>query len=121
MLVKASSRLQDVYIDQAEYREKTYKQRTKETYCTRSHQDIPHYNHQHGQRRYRHGLPGEYSGSRARSTLTRKSLLDIKPQEQNLPGTDTRMDPLAEFTKLECWDDNGKPYLKEVSIAQEGC
>lgn len=25
------------------------------------------------------------------------------------------MDPLAEFTKLECWDENGKPYLKEVS------
>jgi hypothetical protein len=25
------------------------------------------------------------------------------------------MDPLAEFTRLECWDDAGKPYLKEVS------
>jgi hypothetical protein len=25
------------------------------------------------------------------------------------------MDPLAEFTKLECWDNEGKPYLKEVS------
>lgn len=25
------------------------------------------------------------------------------------------MDPLAEFTKLECWDEEGKPYLKEVS------
>jgi hypothetical protein len=25
------------------------------------------------------------------------------------------MDPLAEFTKLECWDESGKPYLKEVS------
>jgi hypothetical protein len=46
-----------------------------------------------------------------------QSLLDIKPQEQNLPGLDTKMDPLAEFTKLECWDDNGKPYLKEVSKA----
>ncbi|KAI9631936.1 putative oxidoreductase [Dioszegia hungarica] len=42
-----------------------------------------------------------------------KTLLDIKPQEQNLPGKDTNMDPLAEFTKLECWDESGKPYLKE--------
>lgn len=25
------------------------------------------------------------------------------------------MDPLAEFTKLETWDDNGKPYLKEYT------
>jgi hypothetical protein len=25
------------------------------------------------------------------------------------------MAPLAEFTKLECWDNDGKPYLKEVS------
>lgn len=25
------------------------------------------------------------------------------------------MDPLAEFTKLETWDDDGKPYLKEYA------
>lgn len=43
-------------------------------------------------------------------------MTDIKAQQQVLPGKDTDMDPLAEFTKLECWDDNGKPYLKEVSF-----
>ncbi|ORX40166.1 putative oxidoreductase [Kockovaella imperatae] len=42
-----------------------------------------------------------------------KELTNIKPQEQNLPGKDVNMDPYAEFTKLECWDDEGKPYLKE--------
>jgi len=42
-----------------------------------------------------------------------KKLTDLPPQEQNLPGLDTAMDPLAEFTKLECWDNEGKPYLKE--------
>jgi len=42
-----------------------------------------------------------------------KSLTDIPAQEQDLPGKDVDMDPLAEFTKLECWDDNGKPFLKE--------
>lgn len=40
-------------------------------------------------------------------------LLDIPGQEQNLPGLDTKMDPIAKFTELECWDENGKPYLKE--------
>jgi len=34
-------------------------------------------------------------------------------QEQNLPGTDKAMEPLAEHTKLEKWDENGKPYLEE--------
>lgn len=24
------------------------------------------------------------------------------------------MDPIAEFTRLEAWDNEGKPYLKEV-------
>jgi hypothetical protein len=28
------------------------------------------------------------------------------------------MDPLAEFTKLEAWDQDGKPYLSEVSAAR---
>ncbi|WVQ80512.1 hypothetical protein IAT38_002617 [Cryptococcus sp. DSM 104549] len=40
-------------------------------------------------------------------------LTDIKAQTQTLPGKDVEMDPLAEFTKLEQWDDDGKPYLKE--------
>ncbi|KAK4687766.1 hypothetical protein P7C73_g2351, partial [Tremellales sp. Uapishka_1] len=42
-----------------------------------------------------------------------KSLENIKAQTQTLPGKDVDMDPLAEFTKLECWDDDGKPFLKE--------
>lgn len=32
-----------------------------------------------------------------------------------MPGKDTDMDPIAEWTKLECWDNDGKPFLKEVS------
>ncbi|WVN88737.1 uncharacterized protein L203_103950 [Cryptococcus depauperatus CBS 7841] len=40
-------------------------------------------------------------------------LTNIKAQEQKLPGKDVDMDPLAEFTKLETWDDDGKPCLKE--------
>jgi len=44
-----------------------------------------------------------------------QELTDIKKQSQSLPGKDVEMDPLAEFTKLECWDENGKPFLKEVS------
>ncbi|AFR95044.2 oxidoreductase [Cryptococcus neoformans C23] len=42
-------------------------------------------------------------------------LTDIKAQQQKLPGKDVDMDPLAEFTKLETWDDDGKPYLKEYA------
>ncbi|UZJ51291.1 hypothetical protein CBS101457_000611 [Exobasidium rhododendri] len=34
-------------------------------------------------------------------------------QNQNLPGLDSRMDPLAEHIQLEKWDDDGKPYLEE--------
>jgi len=26
------------------------------------------------------------------------------------------MEPYAEFTKLEQWDENGKPFLAEVSL-----
>ncbi|KAL7423254.1 hypothetical protein Q5752_002554 [Cryptotrichosporon argae] len=40
-------------------------------------------------------------------------LTKIKKQQQSLPGKDVDMDPLAEFTKLEAWDLDGKPYLKE--------
>jgi len=34
-------------------------------------------------------------------------------QEQDLPGTDKSMEPYAEHTKQERWDENGKPYLQE--------
>ncbi|PWN26774.1 NAD(P)-binding protein [Jaminaea rosea] len=36
-------------------------------------------------------------------------------QEQNLPGLDAKMDPLASHTQLEKWDENGKPYLEEYA------
>lgn len=44
-----------------------------------------------------------------------QSLIDIPKQEQNLPGLDTKMKPYAEHTKLEDWDNDGKPFLREVS------
>ncbi|KAJ7071984.1 putative oxidoreductase [Mycena amicta] len=34
-------------------------------------------------------------------------------QEQNLPGKDKAMEPLAEHTRIEKWDENGQPYLEE--------
>jgi NAD(P)-dependent dehydrogenase (short-subunit alcohol dehydrogenase family) len=34
-------------------------------------------------------------------------------QEQSLPGSEARMDPLAEHLLVEKWDDEGKPYLAE--------
>lgn len=42
-----------------------------------------------------------------------KSLTDIPAQQQNLPGLDTAMAPYAEWTKLEHWDKDGKPFLAE--------
>lgn len=38
----------------------------------------------------------------------------IKPQNQEGgPGLDKNMDPYANWTQLEFWNDDGKPYLKE--------
>ncbi|KAK4694466.1 hypothetical protein P7C70_g8727, partial [Phenoliferia sp. Uapishka_3] len=34
-------------------------------------------------------------------------------QHQTLPGLDSKMDPIAEWTKLEQWDNAGKPFLAE--------
>ncbi|CAA7264877.1 unnamed protein product [Cyclocybe aegerita] len=36
-------------------------------------------------------------------------------QTQTLPGLDKRMNPHLEYTKLEVWDDNGKPSLVEYT------
>lgn len=72
----------------------------------------------HGQRRHRDRVQGTSSSPLKEAkdlAYFAQSLLDIPAQKQNLPGLDKNMDPLAEFTKLECWDDAGKPYLKEVS------
>lgn len=43
----------------------------------------------------------------------RQASKNIKAQEQSLPGLDKDMAPGAEHTKLEYWDSDGKPYLKE--------
>ncbi|KAJ7152277.1 hypothetical protein C8R43DRAFT_1003988 [Mycena crocata] len=42
-----------------------------------------------------------------------KASVDLPPQTQKLPGLDKDMAVPAEHTKLEYWDDEGKPYLKE--------
>ena len=42
-----------------------------------------------------------------------QELVDIPEQKQNLPGLEGNMDPIAEHTRLEKWDDEGKPYLQE--------
>ncbi|KAJ9120192.1 hypothetical protein QFC22_003092 [Naganishia vaughanmartiniae] len=42
-----------------------------------------------------------------------KELLDIPEQKQNLPGLEGKMDPLAQHTQMEAWDDQGNPYLVE--------
>lgn len=42
-----------------------------------------------------------------------QELIDIPEQKQNLPGLEGNMDPIAQHTKLERWDDSGKPYLQE--------
>jgi hypothetical protein len=40
--------------------------------------------------------------------------VEVPAQEQEkLPGLDKNMAIPAEHSKVECWDDQGKPYLKE--------
>ena len=56
------------------------------------------------------------NGVRVRTDL--QSLTDLPKQEQSLPGRDVDMTPAAEFTRLEEWDLDGKPFLKEVSGAR---
>ncbi|PPR03791.1 hypothetical protein CVT24_007471 [Panaeolus cyanescens] len=36
-------------------------------------------------------------------------------QQQSLPGLDKKLKPHIEYTKLELWDDDGKPYLEEYT------
>jgi len=45
-----------------------------------------------------------------------QEITDIPGQQQVLPGRDVDMEPYAEFTKLEQWDENGKPFLAEVRL-----
>ncbi|KAK9894222.1 NAD(P)-binding protein [Cystobasidium minutum MCA 4210] len=46
-------------------------------------------------------------------TVTAYANAEPKKQEQTLPGTEKALEPFAEHTKLEKWDENGKPYLEE--------
>ncbi|KAJ7673816.1 hypothetical protein DFH06DRAFT_1173340 [Mycena polygramma] len=41
------------------------------------------------------------------------SVVVPKQKQDSLPGLDHHMEVPAEHSKLECWDDEGKPYLKE--------
>jgi len=52
--------------------------------------------------------------SEQEAPITAFPATSIKPQDQSGgPGLDKNMDPYAEWSRLEFWDDNGKPYLKE--------
>ncbi|KAJ6585714.1 hypothetical protein B0H19DRAFT_1206924 [Mycena capillaripes] len=42
-----------------------------------------------------------------------KASVEVPAQEQELPGLDKNMAIPAEHSKVEYWDDDGKPYLKE--------
>jgi hypothetical protein len=40
--------------------------------------------------------------------------VEVPAQNQaNLPGLDKNMAIPAEHSRVECWDEDGKPYLKE--------
>ncbi|KDR85811.1 hypothetical protein GALMADRAFT_84969 [Galerina marginata CBS 339.88] len=49
----------------------------------------------------------------AKDIITAYSVAVPEKQEQNLPGLDKAMDPHLEYSKLEIWDDEGKPRLFE--------
>ncbi|PPQ79427.1 hypothetical protein CVT25_002697 [Psilocybe cyanescens] len=49
----------------------------------------------------------------AEDIITAYSVAVPKKQKQELPGQDKDMSPHLEYTKLEVWDDNGKPSLVE--------
>lgn len=39
---------------------------------------------------------------------------ELKPQDQEGgPGLDSKLEPAANWTQLEFWDDEGKPYLQD--------
>ncbi|TFK41814.1 NAD(P)-binding protein [Crucibulum laeve] len=49
----------------------------------------------------------------AEDIITAYSIAVPEKQEQNLPGLDKHIKPGMEYTKLEVWDDEGKPSLRE--------
>ncbi|KAJ7861776.1 hypothetical protein B0H13DRAFT_2354997 [Mycena leptocephala] len=66
----------------------------------------------------RHGTHGEddpnYSQDNKERVKAYKASVEVPAQEQeDLPGLDKDMAIPAEHSKVECWDEHGKPYLKE--------
>src|SRR3954471_15084400 len=52
--------------------------------------------------------------SQQEKPITAYPSVEIEAQDQSGgPGLDSKMKPAAVWTKLEFWDDDGKPYLKE--------
>lgn len=52
--------------------------------------------------------------SNSEAPVTAYPAMSIKAQNQEGgPGLDKDMDPYADWSRLEFWDDDGKPYLKE--------
>lgn len=49
----------------------------------------------------------------AEDIITAYTVAVPNKQKQELPGQDKDMSPHLEYTKLEVWDDNGKPSLIE--------
>ncbi|KAF8167300.1 NAD(P)-binding protein [Crassisporium funariophilum] len=49
----------------------------------------------------------------AEDIITAYDVAVPKKQQQPLPGLDKKMSPHLEYTKLEHWDDEGKPSLRE--------
>jgi len=55
----------------------------------------------------------------AKDIVTAYSVAVPEKQEQNLPGLDKKIKPGVEYTKLEAWDDHGKPSLYEYQGASK--
>jgi hypothetical protein len=49
----------------------------------------------------------------AQDIVTAYSVAVPHKQSQGMPGLDKEMEPHLEYTKLEFWDDDGKPSLVE--------
>jgi len=55
----------------------------------------------------------------AQDIITAYDVAVPEKQKQDLPGLDKSLKPHAEHTKLEAWDDNGKPSLYEYRGAEK--
>jgi len=64
------------------------------------------------QRRFFHQISSKMS---AEDIITAYNVAVPEKQTQSLPGLDKDMSPHLEYTKLEFWDDEGKPKLVEYA------